>query len=103
MMNFTQLLNDLNEQLPKNGWPLKYSLEFGFTRTCAAIWRKNRSVDRGPNDEPEIGLQIYERRERPILILFETRNCYGQAEPEDPSAGGIIAALNDLKFMLEEN
>ena len=104
MINIDALCAELNEALPKAGWPMRYPLHLhtypkSGSRCAAAIWG-GAGDGECTADGPEIGLQLCDRDKKPIVIVFETKHSCGVAEPERQDAAGIIAALNEFRWVI---
>jgi len=99
MIDLDALCEELNGVLPTSGWPLVRPIQSRMSRNegryAAVIW------DHPVDHLVSIALQIYERRRSPILILVETGHSCGTIEPHKVSAAGIVAALNEYRWVME--
>lgn len=100
MIDLDRLIAELNELLPKRGWPLRRPMKSlmptheGGGRCCAETWDSPGSRYDG------IGLQLYERSKSPVLIVFETDFCAGTAEPHEYTAEAVVGALDQFRWVI---
>lgn len=106
MIDLDELCAELNEALPAAGWPLRRHPLIPFThstsRYAAAIWGPGPGERDGDAIAPEIGLQLYQRENNPVLIVFETHLSCGTVYPNRFNAVSIIAALNEFRWVIEQ-
>lgn len=104
MIDLDALCGELNVLLPSSGWPLVYPLtafpaRHGNCRYAAAIWGDGTNGERS-DEGSELGLQLYERDKKSVMIVFEARHCTGDADPDVETAEGILLALNEFRWVI---
>lgn len=99
MSDLDTLCAELNELLPAAGWPLHWPLKSlmprGGARCASAYWNvPARELGGG------LALQLYARDKSPVLIVWETDHSSGTAEPHETTAGAIVKALDEYRWVI---
>ena len=97
MIDLDKLCGELNDLLPAAGWPLRRPLKSLMPRHGARC--ASASWD-GVGIATNVSIQLYERENSPVVIVFESKYSDGTVEPYTDDAPAIVAALCEFRWMI---